>query len=44
MSLRFVLLIIVAIALLHRAGMSSSLGGYGMCSISLAWVSVCLVC
>ena len=43
-SLRMALLIDVAMALLHRAGISSSLGGSGSCSTSLACVCVCLVC
>ena len=35
---------IVAMALLHRAGMSSRLGESGSCSMSDACVCVCLVC
>ena len=31
-------------ALLHRTGISSRLGGSGSCSTSLAYVWVCLVC
>ena len=38
MSLRFALLIIEAMALLHRVGMSSSLGESESCSTSLACV------
>ncbi len=44
MSLRFALLIIEAIALLHRAGMSSRLVGSGRLSTSLVCVCVCVLC
>ena len=43
-SLWLALLRIMAMALLHIAGISSSLGGYGSCSTSLACVWVCLMC
>ncbi len=43
-SLRFDLFIIVAIALLHKNGMSSRLGGSESCSTSLACVWFCFVC
>ena len=43
-SLWSALFIIVAMALLHRAGITSSLGGFGSCSTSLACVWVRLVC
>ena len=43
-SSRLALVMIVAIALLHRAGMPSTLGESGSCSISDACVWVCLVC
>ena len=43
-SLRLALLIIVAMALLHRARISYSLGGSGSCSTSLDFVWVCLMC
>ncbi len=43
-SLRFALLMIEAIALLHRAGMSSRLGWYGRRRTSLACVCVCVAC
>jgi len=42
--LRFALYMIVAMALLHKAGISSSMDGYGSCSNSMACVWVCLVC
>ena len=42
--MRLTLFMIVAIALLHKAGMSSRLGGCGSCSTSLVCVWVCLVC
>ncbi len=42
--MRLALFMIVAMALLHKAGMSSRLGGSGSCSTSLACVWVCLVC
>ena len=42
-SLRLALFMIVAMALLHKAGMSSRLGGSGSCSTSLACVWGCLV-
>ena len=35
---------IVAMALLHKAGMSFRLGGSGSCSTSMACVWVCLMC
>jgi hypothetical protein len=41
--LRMALFMIVAMALLHKAGMSSRLGGSGSCSTLLACVWVCLV-
>ncbi len=41
-SLRFALLIIEAMALLHRAGMSSSLGGLERWSRASAWLCVCV--
>ena len=41
--MRLALFMIVAMALLHKAGMSSRLGGSGSCSTSLACVWVCLV-
>ncbi len=43
MSLRFALLMIEAMALLHRAGMSSSLGESERWNTSVACVCVCLV-
>ncbi len=43
-SLRLALFEIMAMALLHRAGMSSRLDGSGSCRTSLACVWVCLVC
>ena len=42
--MRLALLMIMAMALLHRAGISSMLGGSGSCSTSLACVWICLVC
>jgi len=42
-SLRLALYMIVAMALLHKAGMSSRLGVSGSCSTSLACFGVCLV-
>ena len=42
--MRLALLMIVAIALLHKTGMSSRLDGSGSCSTSLACVWACLVC
>jgi hypothetical protein len=44
MTLWFALLMIVAMALLHRAGMSSRLGGSVRRRTSLACVCVCVVC
>ncbi len=44
MSLQFALLIIEAMALLHRAGISYSLGESERCGTSLACVFVFLVC
>ncbi len=43
-SLRFDLFTIVAMALWHKAGISSSSDGSESCRISLAWVRVCVVC
>jgi hypothetical protein len=43
-SLRLALFMIMAMALLHKDGMSSRLGGSGSCRTSLACVRVCLVC
>ena len=43
-SLRLALFMIVAMALMHRAGMSSRLGGSGSCRNLPACVRVCLVC
>ncbi len=42
--MRFALFMTVAMALLHKAGMSSSLGESESCNTSLACVWVCLVC
>ena len=42
-SLRFALFMITAMALWHRAGISSSAGGSGSCSTSMACLRVCLV-
>ncbi len=42
-SLRFALFTIAAMALWHRAGISSSSGGSGSCKTSLACVRVCVV-
>ncbi len=42
--MRLALFMIMAIALLHKAVMSSRLGGSGSCSTSLACVWVCFVC
>ena len=44
MSLRFALLMIEAMALLHRTGMSSSLAESGRWSTLVAFVCVSLVC
>ena len=44
MSLRFALLMIGAMALLHSAGMSSSLGESGRWSTLDAFVCACLLC
>ena len=44
MSLRFAVLMIEAMALFHRARMSSSLGESGRWSTSVACVCICLVC
>ena len=41
--MRLALFMIVAMALLHKAGMSSRLGGSERCSTSLSCVWVCLV-
>ncbi len=43
MSFRFALLMIVEIALWHRADMSSMLGVYVSCSIVETWVGVWVV-
>ena len=42
--MRLAVFMIVAMALFHKAGMSSRSGGSGSCSTSLACVRVCLVC
>ena len=42
--MHFAVFMIVDMALLHKAGMSSSFGESKSCSISLACVWVCLVC
>ena len=42
--MRLALFMIVAMALLHKAGMSSNLGEFESCSTSLAYVWVFLVC
>ena len=41
--MRFALFTIIAMALWHRAGISTSSGGSGSCRTSLAWVRVCVV-
>ena len=43
-SLRSALFVITAVALWHRADMSSRLGGSGSCRTSLACLTVCMVC
>ena len=43
-SLRLALFMITAMALWHRAGISSSSGGSGSCKTSLACVLVCMLC
>ena len=42
--MRLALFMIVAITLLHKAGMSSRLGGSGRSSTSMACVWVCSMC
>ena len=42
--MRFALFMITAMALWHRAGISSSSGGSGNCSSLVACVRICVVC